>query len=150
MKLFNLITLLMLVSCAITPIHNETPKREKEIILSEEDIEKQRILEHYRLMRARQWDKINTKKVFYRMPPPKKVTPTAPVPLKIKYVDSKEQEVEIEQNIVFFCMNRKKFQRFENEDDCLEFTKNIQNDCLEEFENGDARLTSCVKSRLKY
>lgn len=139
----------MLVSCAITPIYNEAPSREKEIMLSEEDIEKQRILEHYRLMRARQWDKINTKKVFYRMPT-KKTPPSAPAPVKIRYIDAKEQEVEIEQNIVFFCMNRKKFQRFDNEDDCLEFTKNIQNDCLEEFETGDARLTSCVKSRLKY
>lgn len=147
MNFFKLLLLLSIVSCGVVPINNNSTRVSNEVVLSEEEIEKQRILERYRLMRARQWDKINTKKVFYRMPPKKTTTPA---PVKIKVVDSKDQEIEIEQNMVFFCMNRKKFQRFDNEDECLEFAKNIQEDCQSEFESGDTRLTHCVKSRLKY
>lgn len=146
----TLFILILTSSCGVTPISNYSNSSQPKVELTEEEIERQKILEHYRLMRAKQWDTINTKKIYYRMPKKVVITPKKEEPPKIKYVDVGEQNVEIEQNIVYFCMNRKKFQNFENENECLTFTKNIQDECSMEFEAGDARLTQCIKSRLKY
>lgn len=137
-------------SCGITPIeNNQTIELLEE--KSAEEIEREKVLEQYRLMRARNWDKLqknkkaqNYKKVVIT---PRPVTPVKP---KIISVPIDDQKIEIEQNQAYFCMKRKAEHKFSNEEECVDFTTRLLDECLEEYEYGDARLTRCVKSRLVF
>ncbi|OIQ20556.1 MAG: hypothetical protein BM556_01035 [Bacteriovorax sp. MedPE-SWde] len=125
--------ILVLTSCATT-----SPKPVKRKLT-----ERERILEYYRLLRKKKSSRssVRNKRVTVR---PKKVKK-----YKIKMVDISEQKVEIEQRLVFFCMENRKSKRFSADKSCEEYTKNILMKCNGSFISGDTRLTRCVKSRLK-
>jgi uncharacterized lipoprotein len=133
-----LVSILILSSCSsITPIQKKRPLTERE-----------KILEYYRSLREkdrknkyRNKKYIRAKKFTYK---PKKIRKP-----KIKLVDINEQRIEIEQRLVFFCMENRKSSKFDANDTCESHTALIYSKCLDSFEAGDARLTRCVKSRLK-
>jgi len=145
MKILFPISLLLLASCAgIQPISN-APKQQYR-----PRTQKELLLEKYRLMRAKNWDNLQEQqdRPTYRKITivPKHEQRAEP---KIIKVDEKEQEIEIGQNLSYFCMDKRKESRFQQENACAEFTENIYSVCLDEYEIGDARLTRCVKSRLR-
>lgn len=109
--------------------------------------ERERILEYYRSLREMDQNSQNSKRYIKS----KKVTyvPKKPRRPKIKMVDIKEQRIEIEQNLVYYCMENRKSSRFSDDSPCESYAQDIYSQCQDDFIDGDARLTRCVKSRLK-
>ncbi|EQC43833.1 hypothetical protein [Bacteriovorax sp. Seq25_V] len=146
-NLITIFTLLVLTSCAgiktIETVEKQQyrPRTQKELLL-----------EKYRLMRARNWDKLQEDEKSHKSYKKITIVPkhtAEPKKPKVVRVDEKEQEIEISQNLTYFCMDRRKESRFSEDGSCAIFTENIYSDCLDQFEIGDARLTRCVKSRLR-
>lgn len=106
---------------------------------------KEKAIERYRLLRLNKAHKNKASITRRTRVKPKRITPTKP---KIVWVDIKEQEIEIEQNLTFYCMENRKDSRFDDNMDCSAYTENIYSECRNDFVAGDARLTRCVKSRL--
>ena len=151
-----LIILLFLASCGSMKTNKQVQATKKPLSPRE------KALQYYRNLRQKEWNNITKKKdklrsKFLRIRPKRKKlsnTPryTKPIPKKvkpIKMVNVQEQSIEIEQNMAFYCMKNRKNVKFSNENDCYAFTQNINIECLDNFVRGDARLTKCVKSRLK-
>lgn len=132
--LILIVTILTLASCSsITPIEKKRELTDRE-----------KILEYYRSLREKDRKNskiIRSKKVTYR---PRKVRKP-----KIKLVNVKEQKIEIEQRLVFFCMENRKSSKFSNSSSCESYTQLIYLKCQDNYQAGDARLTRCIKSRLK-
>jgi len=125
---------LMLISCAsIKPIEKPRTLTERE-----------KVLEYYRKLREQN---LRPKKTIKK----KKVTyiPRRPKKPKIKMVDKQAQKIEIEQRLVFYCMENRRSNRFDEDQSCESYTQSIYFKCQDSFIDGDARLTRCVRSRLK-
>ncbi len=160
-KTFNLLITAfltsMLLSCSSTPV--QTKKANYKRPLSP----KEKALDYYRSLRQKEWSNLTKKKSklrskYIRVHAPsskKKISNMpkhlAPIKKKVKihWVDKEQQSVEIEQNLAFFCMENRKNKKFKGENDCYAFTQNIKIECEDDYQSGDARLTKCVKSRLK-
>ncbi|MFG1499169.1 hypothetical protein ABMA70_03095 [Halobacteriovorax sp. XZX-3] len=113
--------------------------------------QRERQLLYYKKLRAAKWEEITKKrkqqersyhrdtkitiKTKRQKPAPKKVSPVIPV-------DPNEQRIEIEQLISFHCIK-------ERMDNCDELSTKIYENCLQEFNPGDKRLTYCVTKALK-
>lgn len=125
-----------------------------------QEIERERLLEHYKQLRIEegidQQEPGSAKRV---RPRPRVVRPNpAPMPKKqapvqakrpAPKVDIESQNMELEQNLSFFCMQKRKDSRFSTEGSCEEYTASVRQDCEQEFEQGDRGLLPCVKSKLK-
>ena len=105
---------------------------------------REKLLLYYKELRQSQWDKIKQKNERR----PRKVT-IIPKKAEIKLVDLKEQSIEIEQNLTYFCMEQRKSNKFMIPTTCQKHTQNIYNECNLKFVKGDARLTRCVVLKLK-
>lgn len=119
---------------------------------------KEKILEYYRELRAKEWEKRQSKQKSKKYKAKrfkkkksnyteKKASPP-PAP-KIKWVDKDSQKIEIEQKLAYYCMKNRKNSKFSNENDCYAFTENIKLECSDKFQRGDARLTKCISTRIK-
>lgn len=163
MRYFTLILLsLLLVSCA-----NNTKKPQKktysaEVERSFEDIEREKAIELYRKLRWENWKKIQrkrkalkTRKVtrkktkYYR--PKKKKTAKKKTRPALGAEKVKELQIEISQNMSFFCMAKRKDSRFKSENDCHAFTQNVLDTCQDKVQQPwvDRSIVSCVKRRLR-
>ncbi len=117
---------------------------------------KDKLIEYYRELRAKEWKnrksrKKTTKRSKRRYRKTKRVQKktvkrTQP---KIIKVNENDQKIEIEQNLSYYCMKNRKSSKFSSEADCFAYTESVKMACLEKFKKGDARLTKCVKSRIK-
>ena len=146
--LFLIFSILILHSCA-TPI--KRPQNRPRAISA-----KEKLLEYYRNLRAKEWKnrtqkqkRIKRSARAYKRPKPAAKRRQIKQVHKIKWVDKDSQKVEIEQNLAYYCMKNRKSSKFSNEAECYAFTEDIRMNCLEKYEKGDARLTSCVKTRIK-
>lgn len=141
---------LFIVGCATT-----TPKKYRRLTpqkrLTAEERRKQAVLNYYKKLRAdamKRGQYINKSKKHYSYIPKRKLQkrPSRPA---IQFVDKKSQKVEIEQNMIFFCMEKRKSNRFDQNNSCESYAKNIFDDCSIRYADGDPRLTRCVKSGLR-
>lgn len=155
-----ILVLFILGACATQPKNlpqqtRYSPETEKTFL----EIERERLLEHYRQMRIEEGIEQNdgsTKRASRPRvirprptpPAPKKTTPRTQVVERVK-VDEEAQKMELEQNLSFFCMKKRSDSRFSNDGSCEEFTAQVKNECLEKYQTGDKGLLPCVKSQLK-
>lgn len=152
-KLLPILLTLLITSCS-SGIKELGPKRySNETNRSFEEIERENALEKYRQLRLKNWER--TKKgnariknikprKYYR--PAKKVTRRKP---SIIPTDPEAQKIEVDQNLKFFCMEKRKDPKFRGSLTCESFTENILSGCQDSYQWGNKRLTNCVKSKLK-
>lgn len=157
MKNFIFIVLLLLASCANKEIiRRKTPETTSTIIdiensdnndlLSPEEKRREAVLEYYRKLREednKSGRARNIPRYSRPKPPPVKKQRT------FRPVNEKDQFVEIEQQTIFFCMDKRTSTKFRSTDDCKSFTENLITKCQNDYEQGDPRLTTCVKSGLR-
>ncbi len=154
-----LISFLIFSSCTSVKM-KEAPKHySKETMRSFEEIERQNALERYRKLRLQNWEATKKGKVSRTRPKrysrprnsnrivaPKKVVPPKK---RIIPTNPEEQKIEVDQNIKFFCMEKRKDPRFKGPTSCESYTENILNECEDSYQWNDKKLTNCVKSKLK-
>ena len=142
----QLTLLILFTACATTaPRHQKNYSNSTE--KSFEDIERDRALDHYRLLREKNWNhylnkgqkskqhKSTARKVINQ---PKKIL-----------VNPEDQKTEIDQHLTYFCMGNRKSSRFSEEGSCEQYAQNSLNNCLQKFEWGEKGLISCTRSSLK-
>jgi hypothetical protein len=160
------VTLLISSSCS----HQHKAKRpletdyssdvEKEFSLIE--MEQQQALEYYRKLRGKNWTKYKegTQKKYRRFVPKnhqskkKQQSKPKPAPIVKKPMMTEDQikefEIEIGQNLSYFCMSKRKDRRFSAEADCQAFTQNALDQCEEKVgEQYDRRVLKCLKKKLR-
>ena len=168
-KIIFLIFILFTVSCAKTPAKKTfVPKKVQKIQKSKltfVEMEKLKALESYRLMRlkaiklrakrkkARSRRRRNTKsyskkyiKKYSRIKPNpiKKIIPSYPKR------DPEEIMIEVNQNLTYFCMQKRKSRKFKIPEDCQVFAQEQLLECqTKHIEIDNARIVHCVKRRLK-
>jgi hypothetical protein len=164
-----IITVLVLTSaCSKTPLRNKNlkPQNRQATKLSFEQLERQRAINTYRLLRIKDAElrkkntkrrssrkrysrkkiiKRNVKVRSYPKPQPvKKVVPSYPKR------DPEEIMIEVNQNLTYFCMQKRKSRKFKDEAECKLFTQEKLLECQEKhIEIDNARLVRCVKTRLR-
>jgi hypothetical protein len=168
-KSFILILFILLSGCAKTPakkyVTNKTPTNQKKLTFDE--IERNRAIETYRLLRIqdkkRKKARRNTrKKSRYkrkrysrkkRIKHYVKQSPVSVKKIKPSYPkrDPEEIMIEINQNLSYFCMKKRKSKRFEDISECKLFAQERLLKCQEKHvQIDDARLVNCVKSGLRF
>jgi integrase len=142
-------------SCANKPV------KQKDVFSQSTDdefsnIERQRAIESYRLMRLRDmqsgksrrsyrqtrrnsYKSIKPRKVVKRPPPP----PPKPKPL------TEEQIMEIKQNLTYFCMKNRKHYKYGDEGFCKSHAQAKFDECKDRYQkNPRMNVVRCVKSKL--
>ncbi len=160
---FTIFLLTLLLSCAQTGKRESSKKTySADVEKSFEEIEKEKAIELYKKLRWDNWKKIQRKRNalkrrkvtrkktrYYKK---KKITkqrrPKKPALGKDKV---KELQIEISQNMSFFCMAKRKDSRFQNENDCHAFTQNVLDSCQDKVEKPwvDRSIVNCVKRELR-
>jgi len=131
---------------------------EKEFSLIE--MEQKQALEYYKQLRSRNWNKYKNGKsapTKRRIRPRKKIiVKTRPAPKKkvIQEVMTPEQqqelEIEIGQNLSYYCMQHRKDRRFSSDADCQAFTQDSLSNCEESIGMQHHRnVLKCLKRKLK-
>lgn len=121
-----------------------------------------KILNYYRSLREKNWEeykshgKKSSVRRRYQRPAPrqrksqarfKKITP-APKPA-LSQTQVEELNIEINQNLSYFCMKKRKSTRFKSPADCETFTEQIRKSCKEKYPvYRDRSPVECVKSKL--
>lgn len=154
-KVLILLSITTLTSCSSVKMKEAPKQYSKETVKSFEEIERQNALERYRQLRLQNWEEIKSKKKkvrntrprrYYSPSKPKKIV--APIRTTIP-TNPEEQKIEVDQNLKFFCMEKRKDPRFNNSMSCESYTENILNECEDSYQWNDKKLTNCVKSKLK-
>lgn len=168
MKYLSLLLISTLfVSCANFSKEKKAPKKSysNDVEKSFEDIEREKAISFYKKLRWQNWKKIQGKRKAIRPRKSKrKVTrkktyyPKKKIRKKKFYSkpalsDSKVKEVQIEisQNMSFFCMSKRKDSRFKDENDCHAYAQNVLDTCQDQVQQPwtDKKIVSCVKRKLK-
>ncbi|EQC45010.1 hypothetical protein M899_0444 [Bacteriovorax sp. BSW11_IV] len=156
MRIFICLSLIFLYSCSQrqiikrqstgpTSTFSDIENSNDNNLLSPEEKRRMAVLEYYKKLREQDSKNGGRPKSSYNAPVKK-----APVKKQeIKTVDTKDQFVEIEQHSIFYCMDKKTSGQFNTDDECKTYTDNLILKCQNEFDQGDSRLTSCVKSGLR-
>ncbi|PIK15355.1 hypothetical protein [Halobacteriovorax sp. JY17] len=154
-KTILLLITLSLVSCS-SGVTELAPKRySSETNKSFEEIERENALERYRQLRLENWEdtkKGNTRirnikpSKYYRPAKPARVARPKP---SIIPTNPEEQRIEVDQNLKFFCMEKRKDPKFNGTETCESYTENILSECENSYQWNDKKLTNCVKSKLK-
>ncbi len=167
MKFLSLILIFSLfTSCANLSSKRRDSKKtySQDVEKSFEEIERGKALALYKKLRWQNWKKIQgkrsaikprrskrrapkvtRKKTYY----PKKKKPVVRPALSEEKV--KEVQIEISQNMSFFCMANRKDNRFKDENDCHAYTQNVLDTCQDQVNQPwvDKKIVSCVKRKLK-
>lgn len=153
-----LIPLFLLISCATQrPDNRQRPSYSQDTESEFESIEndRQKVLDHYRRLREKNWENYKREGRYQRPSPPKRTyqktvrkrpepKPEKP-PLDEKAVE--ELKIEMGQYMSYFCMSNRK--RFEGAD-CSAFTENALNDCEKDYPViRDRQIVSCLKKKLR-
>lgn len=156
MRIFVCLSLIFLYSCSQrqiikrqstgpTSTFSDIENSNDNSLLSLEEKRRMAVLEYYKKLREEDSKNASKPKNSYYAPIPK-----APVKKQeFRKVDIKDQFVEIEQHSIFYCMDKKTSGQFNTGDECKTYTDNLILKCQNEFDQGDPRLTSCVKSGLR-
>jgi len=157
---------LSLISCSTKPIHKKPKRRYSDEVEKEfQDIEydRKRVLNYYRTLREKNWKeykykgnqisrrrysptRIKSKPTVVRIVP----SPT-PKPERPELSPEKVEEINIEihQNLSYFCMKNRKSGKFSDHSTCLDFTQNIFNECKQKYPiYRDRSPISCIKNKL--
>ena len=143
-----LITLFIgLTSCSTT--EKKGPKTySDQTNKSFEEIERDNALNRYKQLRWENWN--NKKKRKVKTIRPKKYTHKKRTKKKRTIpTNPKEQMVEVDQNLKFFCMEKRKDSRFNAKGSCESFSNDILKKCEIKFSWNDRNLMKCVKSKLR-
>ncbi|MBC97175.1 MAG: hypothetical protein CME63_05460 [Halobacteriovoraceae bacterium] len=161
----SLITLFISASCATSrpPKTKKTYSSEVEQEFKDIEYDQKRVLNYYRTLREKNWDEYkkgqNTKRRRprrYQRPkrrsqPQRSKTVRKVVPEKPALSDARVEElnIEIQQNLDYFCMKNRKSSRFSNQQDCKSYTENIFDQCKQQHPvYRDRSPVQCVKNRL--
>jgi len=168
-NLFTYLLSFLFLGCAtIKPIPKKQDKnysREVEDEFSRIENDKRAVLDYYRNLRQKNWDKYKSsgnKKSGYRSYRPKKSPPAPKVIRKLEKkpvivekppLDGEKREelmIEVRQNLAYYCMENRKSSRFNGSADCSAYTENILNECEKEIPIlRDRKILSCVKKGLR-
>lgn len=150
-------SLLILVSCASPEPKEIQPHYSNATEQTFDEIEKTRVLDYYRQLRARgNPDLPSTRPTVIRPKPYQERTtrrprPTAtPKPVPTLSIEQREAiEREVSQNLSYFCMLNRKDSRFSDEADCTAYTQDVLYDCRKKVVDDNLRnLVRCVKNEL--
>lgn len=165
----NYISLLIIASlfasCANFSSKKKAPKKtySQDVESSFEDIEREKAIALYKKLRWENWKKIQSKrdaiqdrrrkktvtrkKTYY----PKKTKRRNYTRPPLSDEKMKEVQIEISQNMSFFCMANRKDNRFKDENDCHAYTQNVLDTCQDKVQQPwvDKKIVSCVKRQLK-
>lgn len=164
MRFFTyLIISALFLSCANTGKKISKKTYSAEVENSFENIEREKAIELYKKLRWENWKKIQRKRKalkprrtvrrkktgYYR--PKKKVVRKKRTKPALAKEQVKELQIEISQNMSFFCMAKRKDRRFKNENECHAFTQNVLDKCQDKVQQPwvDRKIIGCVKRRLK-
>jgi hypothetical protein len=146
-RVLLLVALLGLTSCATTS-KDEKKSYSDQTQKTFEEIERENAINRYRQLRWENWNKKKKGKV--KTIRPKKYTHKKRTKKKkIIPTDPKEQMIEVDQNLKFFCMEKRKDSRFKSKGSCESFSNNILKKCEIKFTWNDRNLMKCVKSKLR-
>jgi hypothetical protein len=159
---FLLVTTLF-VSCANFSQKKKAPKKtySSDVEKSFEDIEKEKAIALYKKLRWENWKKIQVKRSAIQPRRRKKriTRKKTYYPKKKKVIErpaltpekKKEVQIEISQNMSFFCMANRKDNRFKDENDCHAYTQNVLDTCQDQVQQPwiDKKIVRCVKRKLK-
>lgn len=127
---------------------------EKEFSLIE--MEEKQALEYYRKLRQTNWDDYKSQgtrqKPSYSRPKrkPRKVVPKPKPRIKeLTFEQKSALEIEIGQNLAYFCMKNRKDKRFQNEADCQAYTQDRLLACEQEMGTQyHPKIVQCLKRKL--
>ncbi len=165
---FTYITLLFsfLTACSqgqIKMIEKKSYSQEVEREFEEIENDQKRVLNYYRTLREKNWEEYKNKgkeisNRRYR-PIKRKVSPrvvkkqptyTPPPKPELSPSQVEELNIEIHQNLSYFCMKNRKSAKFSDQSECQNFTQNIFNECKEKYPvYRDRSPVKCVKERLQ-
>ncbi len=160
MKIFTYILLTFLFySCASQKPQKTLPTYSQDTESEFESIEndRQKVLDHYRRLREKDWEKYKSRGKSKRYVPPrrkqapKRISRPAPKPKSVKPpLDPKaveELKIEMGQYMSYFCMSNRK--RFDGAD-CSAFTENALNECENDYPViRDRKIVNCLKKKLR-
>jgi len=164
MRYFSLLLIFfLLLSCAQTGKKRSSTKTySADVEKSFEEIEKEKAIELYKKLRWDNWKKIQRKRKALRRPKVtrkktryykkrKVVKRKKPAKPALGAEKVKELQIEISQNMSFFCMAKRKDSRFKNENDCHAFTQNVLDSCQDKVGQPwvDRSIINCVKRKLR-
>lgn len=160
MRLFAYLLLFtFLLSCSSPGKKSSKKSYSADVERSFEDIERGKAIELYKKLRWENWKKIQRKrkalkprrtvrrkKTRYYKTKKRIIKKKALAPAKLK-----EMQIEISQNMSFFCMANRKDSRFKNENDCHAYTQNVLDKCQDTVDQPwvDRKIIGCVKRKLK-
>ncbi|WP_127715811.1 DUF3139 domain-containing protein [Halobacteriovorax sp. HLS] len=146
-RIILLSILLIGVSCS----HNVEKKQRHysdQTNKSFEEIERDNAINRYKQLRWENWNKQKKSKI--KTIKPKKYSHQKRTKKKaIIKVDPKEQMIEVDQNLKFYCMENRKDNRFKDSGSCSTHTNKILQQCEIKFSWEDRNLLKCVKSKLR-
>lgn len=166
---FSLIILTAICSCS-NLTKSKSNKKYKTVDTYSDEVEREFSLieseeasasRYYRELRRRDWDNYkkgsNTSSRYHKITPKKPTKRTKKrVTQKIKkqtptYTQEqiKEFQIEIGQNLSYYCMKNRKNKRFSNKEDCLAYTKDTLLKCEQRYQRQYGRvITKCLKKSL--
>ena len=166
MKVYvSLSILLVLTGCSSLTKNKDRRTRPAKVQYSDEverefsriESEQDNLSRYYRELRQKDWEnyKKGTKKrhSFYQITP-KDAPRSAQKKIKKKtpsYSDEqiREFQVEIGQNLSYYCMKNRKSKRFDGKEDCIAYTKDTLLKCEDKYSRQYGRvITRCLKKSL--
>lgn len=156
----TLILSALLVLSACSSLNKKEVPKVKVPPLTIEEKERLRAIETYRQMRLKALERAKHRQKHFtkkrkrkRLQQRKKIITVIPTPVPTPSYPKKDPQeimIEVEQNLTFFCMKHRKSSRFREENSCQLFTQEKLKECQDiHLETDNARLISCVKSRLR-
>ncbi len=163
-----LMSLFFITSCStnsVKMIEKKTYSSEVEQEFENIENDQKRVLNYYRTLREKNWEEYKEKGKQIsrrRYTPPVRKAPvnmikketrtTAPEPTKPELNPSQIEElnIEIHQNLSYYCMKNRKSGKFSDQSECQSFTQNIFNECKEKFPvYRDRSPVNCIKEKLQ-
>jgi hypothetical protein len=158
-KYLSFIIIVLLCACAKTPVKKSpSPIYSTEIEDSFINIEKKRALDTYRLLRLRDLERRQKRKTSKSRRPRKSVIKNfvkiKPKPVEIKIPtypkrDPEEIMMEVNQNLSYYCMKKRKSKKFKEPTECEVFAQEKLKECrIKYVQEDNAKLVRCIKGRL--
>ncbi|TNE95001.1 MAG: hypothetical protein EP326_15935 [Deltaproteobacteria bacterium] len=118
-----------------------------------QDIERERALETYRLLRLRDREqnqnRSSSRRSYKRIKPRQEIVNRPPPPPPKPKPLSEEKITEIKQNLIYFCMKNRKHPKFSDEEHCQNHAQAKFDECKESYEkNPGLNVVRCVKNKL--
>ena len=160
LKIFKIFVLVSLFSCsqlkqdkskAQGPTYSSSTENIfKHIESTPAEVQRKKALKYYRELRRQNKKPAKRKTTPQKVssPVPRKEAPSVPPKKEILSPKKlKSLEIELEQNMNYFCMKNRLDSRFQSQSDCQQFTENILEDCRK-GKKLNAQTLKCLKRKL--